>query len=119
MAEFVRWYNTEHRHSGIRFVTPEVRHAGAESVILAKRKEVYEEAKRRNPIRWTGSTRNWSAIVEVRLNPLTLRGETAQGHRHERDPEIVRRGGPRLRFRARGGIADTPLFWDATRRRDR
>jgi putative transposase len=78
VAEFVRWYNTEHRHSGIRFVTPEVRHAGAESVILEKRKEVYEEAKSRNPIRWTGSTRNWSAIVEVRLNPLTLRGETAQ-----------------------------------------
>jgi putative transposase len=78
VAEFVRWYNTEHRHSGIRFVTPEVRHAGGESVILAKRKEVYEEAKRRNPIRWTGSTRNWSAIVEVWLNPLTLREETVQ-----------------------------------------
>ena len=72
VAEFVRWYNTEHRHSGIRFVTPEVRHAGGESEILAKRKEVYEEAKRRNPIRWTGATRNWSPIVEVRLNPPTL-----------------------------------------------
>src|SRR3546814_8876138 len=25
---FVAWYNTEHRHSGIQFVTPAQRHAG-------------------------------------------------------------------------------------------
>jgi putative transposase len=74
---FVRWYNTEHRHSGIRFVTPQARHAGEESVILNKRKEVYEEAKRRNPNRWSGSTRNWSAIAEVHLNPATLHEEDA------------------------------------------
>src|SRR3546814_14877404 len=27
---FVAWYNTEHRHSGIQFVTPAQRHAGAD-----------------------------------------------------------------------------------------
>lgn len=72
---FVRWYNTEHRHSGIRFVTPQVRHDGEEAVILNRRKEVYEEAKRRNPSRWTGATRNWAAIAEVHLNPLTPQEE--------------------------------------------
>ena len=75
---FVSWYNTEHRHSGIRFVTPEVRHAGQEAQVLTKRKEVYEEAKRRNPSRWTGTTRNWSPIAKVSLNPVTRSGENAQ-----------------------------------------
>jgi transposase InsO family protein len=75
---FVQWYNTEHRHSAIRFVTPQVRHAGAESQVLTRRKEVYEEAKRRNPSRWTGATRNWSPIAQVSLNPVTGRGEDVQ-----------------------------------------
>ena len=34
-AEFVRWYNLEHRHSGIRYVTPEQRHCGEDHAILA------------------------------------------------------------------------------------
>jgi transposase InsO family protein len=73
---FVRWYNTEHRHSAIRFVTPERRHAGQEAQVLERRKEVYEEARRRNPSRWTGATRNWSPIAEVSLNPIPRdRGE--------------------------------------------
>ena len=69
MQAFVRWYNTEHHHSGIKFVTPASRHAGEAEQILMKRKEVYAQAKRRNPSRWSGSTRNWDPIVEVRLNP--------------------------------------------------
>jgi putative transposase len=75
---FVRWYNTEHRHSAIRFVTPQVRHAGAESQVLLKRKEVYEAAKRKNPGRWSRNTRNWSPIAEVILNPGTTRGTDPQ-----------------------------------------
>jgi transposase InsO family protein len=27
-AEFVDWYNHRHRHSGIKFVTPDQRHNG-------------------------------------------------------------------------------------------
>ena len=75
---FVRWYNTEHRHSGIRFVTPESRHAGQESMVLARRKEVYEDAKRRNPSRWARATRNWSPIAEVSLNPAPRQQEVVQ-----------------------------------------
>jgi len=74
VEEFVRWYNTEHRHSAIRFVTPQARHAGTEGDVLLRRKEVYEEAKRRNPSRWSGSTRDWSPVAEVILNPVR-RGE--------------------------------------------
>ena len=69
VARFVRWYNQEHLHSGIRFVTPASRHAGMDSAILHNRHVVYEKAKRDNPLRWSRKTRNWSVIEEVRLNP--------------------------------------------------
>lgn len=70
---FVHWYNTEHLHSEIRFVTPDSRHYGQEKVILEKRKVVYESARRRHPGRWTRSTRNWGQIETVLLNPAPKR----------------------------------------------
>lgn len=66
---FVQWYNHEHCHSGIKFVTPMQRHRGEDIEILAKRKQVYEQAKLKNPERWSGETRNWDRIEDVRLNP--------------------------------------------------
>ncbi len=68
--EFVRWYNQEHRHSSIRYVTPAERHAGEDQPILAARVRVYEAAKERHPERWTGAIRNWAPIGEVWLNPV-------------------------------------------------
>ena len=67
--DFVRWYNGEHLHSGIRFVRPLDRHEGRDRAILAARHVVYANAKTRNPRRWTGPTRNWTPIRAVRLNP--------------------------------------------------
>lgn len=66
---FVLWYNTEHLHSGIKFVTPKSRHSGKDEEILKNRHAVYEKAKAANPSRWSGDTRNWSMITAVRLNP--------------------------------------------------
>lgn len=66
---FVRWYNGEHRHSGLRFVTPNERHQGKDTTVLERRKAVYAEAKRRHPERWRGPTRNWDPIGAVWLNP--------------------------------------------------
>lgn len=66
---FVRWYNTEHRHSAIRFVTPEQRHSGLDTALLAQRRAVYEAARQRHPQRWSGSIRNWSRVDVVHLNP--------------------------------------------------
>lgn len=66
---FVDWYNGTHLHSGIRFVTPNDRHAGRDTAILNARKALYTAARARTPRRWTGATRNWSPITEVRLNP--------------------------------------------------
>lgn len=66
---FVAWYNLEHRHSAIRFVTPGERHAGREREILERREAVYAAARAKNPERWTGKTRNWKPVETVRLNP--------------------------------------------------
>ncbi len=66
---FVSWYNTEHRHSGIQFVTPEERHSKQDLEILAKRELVYGIAKAQHPERWAASTRNWEPLGAVWLNP--------------------------------------------------
>jgi len=66
---FVNWYNTEHRHSGIKFVTPDQRHLGGAEEILNKRKVVYEKARSKNPARWSRKTRNWDTVQTVVLNP--------------------------------------------------
>jgi len=41
-------------------------------VQLRKRKAVYEEAKSKNPARWSGETRNWTPKGTVSLNPAKL-----------------------------------------------
>jgi transposase InsO family protein len=69
VGQFVQWYNHEHRHSAINFVTPGERHAGLDTALLNQRVEVYEAAKARHPERWTGATRNWQPIKVVYLNP--------------------------------------------------
>ncbi len=68
-ADFVHWYNMEHRHSGIGYVTPAQRHAGQDHAILAARHELYTKARQKNPARWSGRTRNWTPIGAVTLNP--------------------------------------------------
>ncbi len=67
----VRWYNEEHRHSAIGFVTPNQRHAGQDVALLANRAVVYELARRANPRRWSKQTRDWSYVDQVNLNPET------------------------------------------------
>lgn len=73
VAGFVRWYNCEHLHSAIGFVTPLHRHEGQSEVILEARKALYDEARRKHPHRWNGRPpRKWDAPDEVFLNPSKL-----------------------------------------------
>jgi putative transposase len=69
VATFVRWYNYEHRHSGITFVTPDERHQGLDHAILARRRALYQAKRAEHPHRWSGSVRNWEPIGAVHLNP--------------------------------------------------
>jgi len=68
--QFVRWYNYKHLHSGIKFVTPYQRHYGVAETIMNNRIKVYEQAKAKNPERWSRNTRNWTLPEYVALNPL-------------------------------------------------
>jgi transposase InsO family protein len=69
VTNLVEWYNHEHRHSAIRFVTPAQRHEGLDENLLIKRKAIYEAARTQNPQRWSGTTRNWQKVQTVHLNP--------------------------------------------------
>ena len=75
VLKFTHWYNVNHKHSGLKFVTPHQRHAGLAEDVLARRKEVYQQAKARNPARWSGHIRNWELPEKVHLNPARDRVE--------------------------------------------
>ena len=65
---FIDWYNFEHRHSAIKFVTPAQRHGGEDIAILEKRQAFYEQKRNENLQCWKNRTRNWSYTVT--LNPV-------------------------------------------------
>jgi putative transposase len=68
VESFVNWYNNIHKHSGIKFVTPNDRHTGKDLAILTNRAQVYEFARQQNPQHWSGNTRNWNHDAAVFLN---------------------------------------------------
>jgi transposase InsO family protein len=72
VERFVSWYNNEHHHSAIGFVTPAQRHQGDDVPVLRARRVVYEAARAAHPERWSGSTRAWDAPALVALNPNSL-----------------------------------------------
>jgi putative transposase len=100
VEKFVSWYNTEHRHSGIQFVTPADRHQGQDIAILEARKAVYEEAKRRHPERWSGETRDCEPVEEVALSPGQTTGAAVKNSRRRRRPPVAH---STTRHRAQGG----------------
>ncbi|AOA57108.1 IS3 family transposase [Acinetobacter larvae] len=70
---FIHWYNEEHRHSGISYVTPSQRHKGEDIGLLAQRSEVYRIAREAKPERWSKQIRNWHRKDVVMLNPERLK----------------------------------------------
>ena len=67
--KFTRWYNDEHWHRGIGYVTPSERHRGEDRELLKCRDELYRQAQKTHPERWSGKTRNWQPVGAVTLNP--------------------------------------------------
>ena len=79
--QFVVWYNDEHLHSGIKFVTPNQRHTGQDKNILANRKKVIEQAKNNHPERWNGrKTRDLTPSNVVYFNPGKDHSESVKNH---------------------------------------
>lgn len=69
VKSFASWYNGEHLHSAIRFVTPNARHDGRDHATLASRAMLYAKTRAQKPERWSGKTRNWQPAGPVWLNP--------------------------------------------------
>ena len=69
MADFVDWYNNEHRHSGIGYITPEQRHSGQVKKIMSFRNDVMDKARVTHPERFSGEPVRWSEYPVVYLNP--------------------------------------------------
>ena len=80
---FVDWYNGSHRHSAIRYVTPNQRHYGHESEILSRRRTLYQRAREANPERWSGAIRDWTPVDMVVLNPEQASSRCDQGTRQQ------------------------------------
>jgi transposase InsO family protein len=80
VTELVHWYNEEHRHSAISFVTPAQRHAQTDKAMLKARAEVYEKARQKHPARWSKETRDWAFTNTVHLNPDTPQTKEAEAN---------------------------------------
>ena len=66
---FVHWYNTEHKHSRLNYVTPSERHSGKDAAILSHREKVLSAHRSKKPERWSKNIRNCQPIGAVHLNP--------------------------------------------------
>ena len=77
---FVNWYNKEHLHSAIKYVTPESRHKNLDLNILRGRHEVYMSARIKKPHRCNGrKTINWRMLelhqlTQVKSQQLVSKG---------------------------------------------
>ena len=50
-------------------MSPSQRHKCEDQSILAARHALYLQAREKNPLLWSGDTRNWSPVGPVNLNP--------------------------------------------------
>lgn len=85
VARFVAWYNDQHLHSGIGFVTPSSRHAGLDLELLARRRTVYARACLRRPERWSRQPRPWTRPEVVTLIPESDRISLTRSDRIDAD----------------------------------
>jgi len=70
MAAFVHWYNTEHLHSSIGYVTPEQMRSGQAEAIFEQRNRTMRDAQATHPERWgSRPVKHWKVLREVVLNP--------------------------------------------------
>jgi putative transposase len=76
---FFPWYNTEHHHSGIGLLTPEVLHYGRADEVIAQRQIVLSQAFQRNPERFVRARpRPPARPTAVWINPPPERAASEQ-----------------------------------------
>ena len=80
MRQFVAWYNTEHRHSGISLLTPATVHEGRAPVVLTARQQVLERAYTAHPERFVrGKPTPGELPSAVWINPPAVSAPAQQG----------------------------------------
>jgi transposase InsO family protein len=68
--EFFRWYNTEHRHSGIALMPPDTVHYGRSTALTTRRGITLDAAFAAHPVRFKGiAPRPPSVPLAVWINP--------------------------------------------------
>ncbi len=82
VLKFTNWYNEDHLHSGIKFVTPGCRHRGEDKDLLMKRELIYLQAQQKNPLRWSNNVKNFNFIPSVSLNKYNLKFKEANDRKH-------------------------------------
>ena len=75
-TQLVHWYNHEHRHSAIGFVTHAQQHVQVDEALLNARAKVYAAARDADTKRWSAQARNWIRITQVHLNPETQKKQS-------------------------------------------
>lgn len=75
-ARFVRWYNTEHRHSGIAWHTPQTVFDGTWIDIQRTRQSTLDQAWQTNPQRFTNRPKAPELPIEVWINDPAHRFQT-------------------------------------------
>jgi putative transposase len=96
LQQFYRWYNYQHRHSGIAYLTPATVHRSQASTALAARAQTLAEGFAAHPERFVrGAPRPASVPNAVWINPPKI-CDTAGGSEaaltaapQESDPSVV------------------------------
>ena len=106
-SPFFHWYNHEHRHGGIAYLTPADVHNGRAAQILKHREEVLAEAARQHPERFVRGAAHLPQLPEaVWINPPRQAPELEKGGYPDMDPTIISRPGAAQRP---SSSADPPL----------
>jgi putative transposase len=73
-ADFVQWYNSEHLHSSLGYVTPLQMRSGEALKIYERRNQTIEEAMKKNPRRWiSGHARKYSNLPVMSVfRPMSM-----------------------------------------------
>ena len=65
---FVDWFNSEHRHSGIKYVAPNQQRLAEAEGNCDIRQQSYDEAHKKHRQRWSRLPRDWSQPEIVRMS---------------------------------------------------
>jgi putative transposase len=97
-VDFFGWYNTEHHHSGIGFLTPETVHYGRAPAVIAARQQVLDLAHVRHPERFVCKP------PRAPLLPKAVWINRPESHRIDRPPDASQNA-----FEIEALPASTPL----------